>query len=146
MRSTVNQVNLHWRAAHQAALAATAQAEQLGIRIHVAVVDRAGLTLAYLRMSDAYLHSADIASDKAYTAASFGFPSSAWLGILEANPAMRLGFPQRERLIVFGGGLPIRDAAGELVGGIGVSGGTEAEDEACALAGLAGIGLKPDGD
>ena len=89
MSSTVNQVNLHWRAAHQAALAATAHADQLGIRVHVAVVDRAGLTLAYLRMSDANLHSADIASDKAYTAVSFGFPSSAWLGILEANPAMR---------------------------------------------------------
>lgn len=140
MSVTVMQANLHWQAAHKAALAATAHAEQLGIRIHVSVVDRAGLELAYLGMTDAFLHSASIARDKAYTAAGFGFATSAWLEILDANPAMRLGFPPRERLVVFGGGLPIK-ADGQCIGGIGVSGGSEAEDEACARAGLVAIGL-----
>ena len=140
MSLTVSQSSLHWQAAHRAALAATAHAEQLGIRIHVSVVDRAGLELAYLGMNDAFLHSAPIARDKAYTAVSFGLATSAWLEILKANPAMQLGFPPRKRLVVFGGGLPIK-VQGQSIGGIGVSGGSEAEDTDCARAGLAAIGV-----
>ncbi|PAU88071.1 cobalamin adenosyltransferase [Pseudomonas sp. WN033] len=143
MPELIQQDSLHWEAALTAARAAMAHAEHLEIRVHVAVVDQAGLELAYLRHNGAFLHSADIARDKAYTAAGFGFPTSAWLGILEANPAMRLGFPQRPRLVVFGGGLPVL-VQGQCVGGIGVSGGSEAEDEACARAGLQAIGLESD--
>lgn len=89
-------------------------------------------------MNGSFLHSDGIASDKAYTAASFGFPTSEWMSRLESNPAMRLGFPLRQRLVIFGGGVPIK-VEGHCVGGIGVSGGSEAEDELCALAGLAAI-------
>jgi uncharacterized protein GlcG (DUF336 family) len=137
-----NEASLSWQSALVAAQAAMARADELKIGVHVAVVDRAGLELVYLRHNGAFLHSAQIARDKAYTAAGFGFPTSAWLDILEANPALRHGIPQRERLVVFGGGLPIL-AEGRCVGGIGVSGGPEAQDEACALAGLEAIGLQP---
>lgn len=136
----INEASLGWQSALQAAEAAMAHADELNIRIHVAVVDRAGLELVYLRHNGAFLHSADIARDKAYTSAGFGFPTSAWLSILEQNAALRLGIPQRERLVVFGGGLPVM-VNGQCVGGIGVSGGSEAEDEACAQAGLAALGL-----
>jgi uncharacterized protein GlcG (DUF336 family) len=43
-------------------------------------------------------------------------------------------------MVCFGGGLPLRHEA-QLIGGIGVSGGSEEQDEACARAGLAAIGL-----
>ncbi|MBV2133333.1 heme-binding protein [Pseudomonas sp. MAP12] len=131
----VDAPDLHWQAAQRAVAAAVAQACALGIRIHVAVVDRAGHTLAYLRMNGAFLHSEGIAVDKAYTAASFGFPTRDWLEVLGDNPRLRLGLPARERLVVFGGGLPIL-LDGHCLGGIGVSGGSEEQDEACAEAGL----------
>lgn len=138
MGVTVLVPSLRWELALKALVAATAKALELNILINVAVVDSSGKSLASVRMNGSFLHSDDIASDKAYTAASFGFPTSEWMSRLESNPAMRLGFPLRQRLVIFGGGVPIK-VEGHCVGGIGVSGGSEAEDEICAMAGLAVI-------
>ena len=96
--------------------------------------------MAFLRMPGAPLHSIDIAIDKAYTAASFGVPTAQWLELIGDEEALRIGLPHRPRLVVFGGGLPIREAD-VLIGGIGVSGGSAAQDEDCARAGLSAIGL-----
>lgn len=123
-----------------ACAAAVAHAESLGIRINVAVTDPAGLLMGFLRMPGAFVHSIDIAIDKAYTAAGFGFPTSQWSAILSGDEALRIGMPHRDRLVVFGGGVPIKEND-DLIGGIGVSGGSAEEDEACALAGLQAIGL-----
>ena len=127
-------------AASLACQAAIAHAEALGIRINVAVTDASGTLAAFLRMPHAFLHSIDIAIDKAYTAASFGFPTSQWPQILASDEALRLGLPLRPRLVVFGGGLPIV-SSGVRLGGIGVSGGSAEQDEACARAGLQALGL-----
>lgn len=127
-------------AAAAAVQAAVAKAGELGIRINAAVTDGSGVLAAFLRMPGAFVHSVDIAIDKAYTAASFGFATSQWPQILAGDEALRLGMPLRPRLVVFGGGLPMRDG-GQLIGGIGVSGGSAEQDEACARAGLAAIGL-----
>jgi uncharacterized protein GlcG (DUF336 family) len=137
MRVAVAQSTVAWQAAAAAVAAAVTRAEALGARINAAVVDRAGLLIAFLRSPGAPLHSIDIAVDKAYTAASFGLPTGEWLAELERHhsPAVRLALPLRPRLVVFGGGLPI-EVAGERVGGIGVSGGSEEQDLECARAGL----------
>lgn len=123
-----------------ACLAAIAHAESLGIRINVAVTDASGTLAGFLRMPSAFLHSIDIAIDKAYTAASFGFPTSQWPELLAGDEALRLGIVHRPRLVVFGGGLPAKEN-GALIGGIGVSGGSAEQDEACARAGLEALGL-----
>lgn len=127
-------------AAAAATQAAVAKAEALGIRINVAVTDASGTLMAFLRMPGAFLHSIDIAVDKAYTAASFGFPTSQWGGVIGDDELLRIGLNQRARLVLFGGGLPIVEG-GERIGGIGVSGGSAAQDEVCAAAGLAALGL-----
>jgi len=129
------------QAAAIATQAAVAHAEALGIRINVAVTDASGVLAGFLRMPGAFLHSIDIAIDKAYTAASFGFPTSQWPEILASDEALRLGLPLRPRLVVFGGGLPIVEN-GQRIGGIGVSGGSAEQDEDCARAGLAALGLR----
>jgi uncharacterized protein GlcG (DUF336 family) len=126
-------------AASLACQAAIAHAETLGIRINVAVTDGSGTLAAFLRMPHAFLHSIDIAIDKAYTAASFGFPTSQWPEILAGDEALRIGIVHRPRLVVFGGGLPVKEN-GALIGGIGVSGGSAEQDEACARAGLDALG------
>ena len=137
---TVSARSLHWQAAMQAVTAANRCAEEIGVAVNAAVVDRGGNLLAFQRHNSAPLHSISIAIDKAYTAVSFGFPTSQWMTAIGDQPALREGLVQRERLVIFGGGLPIR-AAGELVGAIGVSGAAETQDEACARAGLEAIGL-----
>ncbi len=129
-----------WEAANTAAQAAVRFAEAHGWKINVAVVDRGGNMIAFLRMPGAYIHSINLAIDKAYTSASFGFPTKAWMGAIGHDEGMKFGFSNQPRLIVFGGGLPIR-IGDDWIGGIGVSGASESEDEECAKAGLEAIGL-----
>ena len=133
---------INWETAVIAARAAVLHAEANGWRINVAVVDRSGNLMSFLRMPGAFLHSIDIAIDKAYTAASFGFSTKDWMSHIGHDDGMKFGFSARPRLVVFGGGLPI-PAGGDWIGGIGVSGASEAEDEACARAGLAAIQCEP---
>lgn len=137
---SVTQQSVGWEAALAMTRAAVEHADQLGIKVNVAVTDPAGVLMAFLRMPGAFLHSVDIAIDKAYTAAGFGFPTAQWREILAGDEALRIGMPLRPRLVVFGGGLPIREGEA-LIGGIGVSGGSSEQDEACARAGLAAVGL-----
>ena len=140
MQVAVQQFVLTAEAAATALHAAVAHAESLGIRINVALADSSGVQAGFLRMPGAFLHSIDIAIDKAYTAAGFGFPTSRWGAVLGDDELLRLGLNQRPRLVLFGGGLPIVEA-GARIGGIGVSGGSAEQDERCAAAGLAAIGL-----
>ena len=133
------QRNISLHAAQQVANAAIEEAVRLGISVNAAVVDRAGTLIAFLRMPEASLHSVETAMDKAYTAASFGFSTKDWMPAIGHDEGMKFGFSARPRLIVFGGGLPIGQK--DWIGGIGVSGASEAEDEECARAGLAAIGM-----
>ena len=138
---TVPSTTLSWAAGATAVQAACAEAERLGVRINVAVVDVSGTLVAFLRMPGSFLPSIEIAVDKAYTAAGFGLPTGAWHEILQGHaPAVRDGLPRRPRVVMFGGGLPARQD-GVLVGGIGVSGASDTQDEACARAALVALGL-----
>ncbi|ODV06692.1 MAG: cobalamin adenosyltransferase [Rubrivivax sp. SCN 70-15] len=141
MRASVSQRCITAEAAARAVAAAVAHAGSLGVRINAAVTDGAGTLIAFLRMPGAYFHSVGIAFDKAYTAAGFGFATARWPEILDGDDALRQGMPHRPRLVVFGGGLPMREG-GDLIGGIGVSGASAEQDEACARAGLRAIGLE----
>lgn len=141
MQVTAPQDVVHWEAAAAAVAAAVRWAEERGNKVNVAVVDAGGNLAAFLRMPGAFLHSIDIAIDKAYTGAGFGLPTGAWSEALKIHSAaVQTGLPGRPRFVGFGGGLPLRHD-GRLIGGIGVSGGSEQEDEACARAGLIAIGL-----
>ncbi len=141
MQVAVSTPGIAAEAASAACAAAVAYAAARGWKINVAVVDRGGNLMAFLRQPGAFIHSINIAIDKAYTSASFGFPTKAWMGAIGHDEGMKFGFSNQPRLIVFGGGLPIPGEGGEWIGGIGVSGASESEDEECARAGLAAIGL-----
>ncbi len=128
-------------AALRAVQAAIQHATQIGVHVNVSVVDAAGTPAAFARMAGAPLHSIDIAVDKAYTAASFGLPTDEWQTALQSHSeAVRAGLVLRPRFVAFGGGLPILEN-GERIGGIGVSGGSEAQDTDIAHAGLVELGL-----
>ena len=139
---SVAQPVVDWPAAHRAAGHAAQAAQAMGLRVNIAVVDAAGVLAAFLRMPGAPLHSVEIAIDKAYTAASFGVPTHQWTAVLQTHsPAVRDGLVQRPRFVAFGGGLPMVEA-GQRIGAIGVSGGSEEQDEAIARAGLAALKLE----
>ncbi|MCG7873139.1 MAG: heme-binding protein [Candidatus Thiodiazotropha lotti] len=140
MELAVNEPQIHWRAAADAVAAAVQQAEEMGIKINAAVVDKGGNLLAFQRMNGAFLHSIGISIDKAYTAAGFGFPTRKWMDEIRDIPQLREGIVHRDRLVIFGGGLPIV-SNDQVIGAIGVSGGSEEQDEICARAGLQRLGL-----
>src|ERR1035438_6053158 len=118
---------------------AAARAEALGVPTNIAVVDLAGGLLAFARLDGAPLLSGSIAQDKAYTVAAFnGVPTHAWFGLIEAEPALREGIVHRDRLVIFGGGVPVI-VEGTLVGAVGVSGGTAEQDREIAEAGARGV-------
>lgn len=132
---------IDWPAAQAAATAAAQAAQALGVRVNVALVDASGGLAGFLRMPGAPLHSVEIAIDKAYTAASFGLPTARWTEVLQSHsPAVREGLVQRPRFVAFGGGVPIVEG-GHCIGAIGVSGGSEPQDEQIAHAGLAALSL-----
>ena len=138
MEISVSQSIITTEAAMSVVEAAVAKAKALNILINVEVVDSSGIPAAFLRMPGAFLHSIDIAKDKAYTAASFGFATDEWQAIFEKEEMLKLGMPSRDRLVVFGGGVPIK-VGNTLIGGVGVSGGSAEQDVECAKAGISAI-------
>ncbi len=139
MSNSVSSKNITTAAALTAAQAALERAGELGIGINVSVVDASAVEMAFLRMNKAFLPSKDIAKDKASTAAGFGFPTMQWKDVLSGNTQLQAGITARPGVVTFGGGLPIAED-GEIIGAIGVSGGSEAEDILCAQAGIDALG------
>jgi len=118
--------------------AAKKKATELGVPMVIAVTDESGVLKAFCRMDKAALLSVDIAKDKAYTAISFGMASHQWFEFIKNDPPLLHGIVKTDRLVVFGGGYPIT-IDGEVVGGIGVSGGHYEQDMQVAEAALAAL-------
>jgi len=122
----------------KAAQAALAKCRASGFQVTVAVVDRMGVVQVLLRDRFAGPHTTEMASAKAYTAASFRTNTTA---LAEATQPGRpqSGIRNRPGVAAVGGGMMI-EAGGSLLGAIGVSGAPGGrEDDACAEAGIAAI-------
>jgi len=108
-----------------------------GYQVSVAVVDRAGQMIAFLRADGSAPHTAELARRKAYTARTFRRSSLEWAKRSE-EPAFA-GQRSLADVIALGGGLPIA-VGDDTIGGVGVSGAPGQEkDEACARAALAKV-------
>ena len=122
----------------KAATAALRKCRADGYQVAVVVTDRAGLMQALVRDRFAGAHTIDTARRKAWTSASFRTDTVEIVEFLKQNP-QQAGIYQIDDSMMVGGG-KIIDAAGTLVGAIGVSGGPNGDvDEVCAAAGLAAI-------
>jgi len=141
MQIALSRSTIRAEAAHAAVEAAVAHGGAIDKAVVAAVVDASGDLVALLRADGAFKPSVGIAQDKAYTAAVFGSPTDALGEALSANAILQQGIARRPGVVLFAGGLPIF-ADGKIIGGIGVSGGSEDDDRACAGAGLAALGLK----
>ena len=132
---TTQQLTLIYAGARAVLEASVERAHLLGVPVNIAVADRAGNLLAFARLDGAPLMSASIAQDKAYTVSAFnGMPTHEWFQPNPDEPALREGIVHRDRLVIFGGGVPII-RNGETVGAVGVSGGSAEQDREIAEAG-----------
>ena len=121
-----------------AARAALEQCRKQGHQVSVAVVDRSGLLQVLLRDRFAGAHTVEVATNKAWTAASFKIATSALAVETEAGKPMS-GIRAQPRVMAAGGGQVI-ESGGTLYGGIGVSGAPGGEaDDACARAGILAV-------
>lgn len=117
--------------------AAEKKATDIGQPMNIAVVDGGGNLVAHVRMDGAWLGSIDISINKAYTARAFNLatkdlaaqaqPGKQFYGIHASNQG---------RIMIFAGGIPLL-RGGEVVGAIGVSGGSGEQDQSVATAGAA---------
>jgi len=115
--------------------AAKSKAQELNIKEDIAVVDAGGNLKAFARMDGAWLGSIDIAIRKARTSRWFD-TETAKLGKMSqpGQPLYGIEF-SNDGLITFGGGLPLEDGAGTIIGAIGASGSTVENDVKVAEAG-----------
>ena len=108
--------------------AAEAKAEALGVPVNIAILDGGGHLKAFSRMDGAVLGSIDVATRKATTAVLFNARSEAIWEYCKpgaAAPGLELS---NGGLAPFGGGIPLNHPTDGLIGAVGVSGGTVAQD------------------
>ena len=116
---------------------ALAKAKEQGVPMNIAVVDAGGNLKAFTRMDGAFLGSIDISIGKARTARLFNMPTSA-LGAASQPGKELYGIEVTNNgLVIFGGGELLKNKDGVIVGAVGVSGGSVAEDTNVAKAGVA---------
>jgi uncharacterized protein GlcG (DUF336 family) len=115
----------------------------------VAVLDAGGSLVAFKRDDRAGILRFDIAFGKAWGALGMGFGSRTIFERANSNEAQRLFYTTLAaasggRVVTNPAGILIRDATGEVIGAVGISGDTSDNDEVCGIAGIEAAGLKAD--
>jgi uncharacterized protein GlcG (DUF336 family) len=125
--------------AFTALLAAKEKAHESNVSINIAVVDAGANLKAFIRMDESFLGSIDVAIKKAKTARYFNIDTGK-LGELTQPGGIIYNIEHSNGgLITFPGGIPIKNKEGNIIGAIGVSGGTIEQDRAIAIAGAKAI-------
>lgn len=132
--------NIDHETASRIVAAVHAEAVRRSVLVSAAVVDAGGNLVAFGRMDGAEIAGPVLAVDKAFTAVANRLATSE-LGHLAAPGGELFGLHANAggRFVIFAGGVPLV-AGGEIVGGVGVSGASADDDEACARAGAAVLG------
>ncbi len=108
------------------------RAKEIGVKAVVAVFDSGANPVAVHCMEDSFLASYDIAFQKAYTAVALKMSTIQLKGLSQPGGALYgIQNTNQGRIVIFGGGEPLVHN-GRVLGGLGVSGGTEEQDTALA--------------
>ena len=119
--------------------AAMKKAQELKTKMDIAIVDAGANLKGFIRMDEAWIGSIDIAHKKAMTARFFNM-NTGEIGKLSQPGGPLFGIEHSNGgLISFPGGVPIKNAQGEVIGAIGVSGSTVEHDHAVAEAGAKAV-------
>lgn len=119
--------------------AAEQKAAEIGQPMNIAVADAGGNIVAHVRMDGAWIGSIDISMKKAYTSRAFDI-STKDLATHSQSGGQFFGIhaSNNGKIMIFAGGIPLTQN-GEVVGAIGVSGGSGEQDHAVAEAGAAAL-------
>ena len=115
--------------------AAEKKAAEIGQPMNIAVVDAGGNLVAHVRMDGAWIGSIDISINKAFTSRAFDITTKD-LGTHSQSGGQFFGIHVSNggRIMIFAGGIPLK-RNGQVVGAIGVSGGSGEQDHTVAEAG-----------
>lgn len=117
--------------------AAERKAEEIDNPMVITVANSEGNLIAQHRMDDAWLASVSISRNKAYTAAALDMPTHELAEPSQpGNSLYGLQTTDESRIVIFGGGYPLMDGDGNVVGAFGVSGGAVEQDMEVAEAGV----------
>ena len=112
------------------------KAVEIGVPMCISIVDESGNLIAFDRMDGGKVTSITISQDKAFTAAAARKATHDYNAVnVPGNLAFGIHTEVGGRISSVGGGLPVM-IDGEVVGGIGLSSGTPAQDMECAQAGI----------
>ena len=112
------------------------KASEIGVKAVVAVSNRGGNPVLVQCMDDSYIASYDIALNKAYTSVALKMPTCRLSELAKPGSSLYgIQFTNQGKIVIFGGGEPLCNRKGEIIGAIGVSGGSESEDTALAAYG-----------
>lgn len=125
--------------ANRVVAAAVKKAEAINTKMDIAVVDAGANLKAFVRMDGAWLGSIDIAQKKARTARYFDMNTGAIGQLSQPGGSLYNIEHSNGGLITFPGGVPLKNASGEIIGAIGVSGSSVEDDHAVAEAGAAAL-------
>jgi len=114
---------------------AKSKSTELDTKMNIAIVDGGANLLAFARMDGAWLGSLDISIKKAKTARFFDMNTGVIGSLSQPGGSLYNIEHSNGGLITFPGGVPIKNAAGEVIGAIGVSGSSVKNDHAVAEAG-----------
>ena len=127
-------MNIDLEQALELIAAAKEEAKKMGVPMVIGIVDGGGNLLALQRMDGALLVSIDIAANKAYTAVAIKIPTHELAKLTQSGqPLFGIHNADGGRIVIFGGGFPLK-RNNEIIGGIGVSGGSVEQDIQCAEA------------
>ena len=109
-----------------------AEAARMGLNAVIAVANKGGRPVAVHCMDESYIASYDIALNKAYTCAALKMSTSKLKELSQPGRDLYgIQHTNNGQIVIFGGGVPIC-CGGKVIGGLGVSGGSEAQDIALA--------------
>lgn len=131
----MNTPDISLETAKAAVAAAIEKSGAIDCKMDIAIVDAGANLKAFVRMDGAWLGSIDIAIKKAKTARFFEFNTGDVGGLSQPGGPLYNIEVSNGGLITFPGGIPLKNKAGEVIGGIGVSGSTVENDHAVAEAG-----------
>lgn len=115
--------------------AAESEAEKIGQPMNIAVADAGGNLVAHIRMDKAWMGSIDISIKKAWTARAFDIATKDLAGHSQSGDQFfGIHASNDGKVMIFAGGVPLKKG-GEVVGGLGVSGGSGEQDQQVAEAG-----------
>ncbi|KOO51537.1 GlcG/HbpS family heme-binding protein [Viridibacillus arvi] len=101
---------------------------QMGLSSNIAIVDDGAHLIAFLRMDNARIAGIEISKDKAWTSVSMQMPTANLSqAALPGSPSFGINTTNNGHIVILGGGIPLV-SEGEIVGGIGISGGSSAQD------------------